>query len=71
MPMAAGSEKECTPKLEELFCNFSPDAAIVMMMLVILMEYLVEKGVMAKNEVAEISIKASEIMEEIGSHFKE
>jgi hypothetical protein len=66
MSMAQESVNECRPKLEELFCNFSPDAAVVFMMLVILMEYLVEKGFLKKDEVAEISTKAYELMAEVG-----
>jgi len=49
-----------------LFCNFNPDAAIVFMMVVILMEYLVIKGIFQKDEVAEISIKAHELLAEVG-----
>jgi hypothetical protein len=69
MSTVPASENACKPHLEELFCNFSPDAAVVFMMVVILMEYLVEKGIFKKEEVAEISIKASELMQEVGRNM--
>ncbi len=71
MPTATASGKECRslPKLEEVFCNFSPDASVVMMMLVILMERMVEKGYLTKDEVADISVKASEVMAEVAQNF--
>lgn len=52
-----------------MFCNFTPDAAVVMMMLVILMEFLVQKGVLKKEEVSEISVKAGEILNEVQKNW--
>ena len=66
MSTEPASENVCRPRLEELFCSFSPDAAVVFVMVVILMEYLVIKGIFEKDEVAEISIKAHELLAEVG-----
>ena len=71
MSMENVSENECnmTVKLEELFCNFTPDAAIIMIMLIMFMNLLVKKGVMTNDEVNDISLKAGELMVELQQKF--
>jgi hypothetical protein len=54
-----------SPKLEEMFYSFSPDAAIVMLLAVLILQALVEKGILTKEEVSDISNKAGEIVGEV------
>ena len=67
MSMAVVSEKECKPlvKMEELFCNFTPDAAVVMAMLVATMDLLVKKEVLTNQDVFDISVKLGEMVMEV------
>lgn len=52
-------------KMEELFCNFTPDAAVVMSMLVATMGMLVKKNILTSQDVFDISIKLGELVAEV------
>ena len=67
MSMVEASDKKCKPmvKMEELFCNFSPDAAVVMTMMVSMMGILVKKNILTSQDVYEISIKLGELVTEV------
>ena len=67
MPTAVESEKEYKPlvKLDELFCNFTPDAAVVMSMLVTTMAMLVKKNILTNQDVFDISTKLGELVTEV------
>ena len=67
MSMVEASDKKCEPmvKMEELFCNFTPDAAVVMTMMVSMMGMLVKKNILTSQDVYEISIKLGELVTEV------
>ena len=67
MSMVEASDKKCKPmvKMEELFCNFTPDAAVVLTMLVSTMDVLVKKNILTSQDVYDISVKLGELVSEV------
>ena len=67
MSMVEASDKECKSmvKMEELFCNFTPDAAVVLTMLVSTMDVLVKKNILTSQDVYDISVKLGELVSEV------
>ena len=67
MSMVEASDKKCKPmvKMEELFCNFTPDAAVIMTMMVSMMGVLVKKNILTSQDVYDISVKLGELVTEV------
>ncbi len=67
MEMAKGNE--FLIGFDALFRSMNPDSAIVFLMFTILIERLVSKGVFTQDEVADLSVRAYELIGEIQKYF--
>ena len=64
--MSAESQKVAWVDIDNLASNMTPDGTVAVLMLTCFMELLVDKGIITRDEVSDVSIRLGEVLHEIG-----
>ena len=53
--------------VDNLASNMTPDGTVAVLMLTCFMELLMDKGIITKDEITDVSVRLGEVLQEIGT----